>query len=157
MIFAIDPGPTESAYCHIGDDYRPIDFGKVPNERMPAILVNRNCGRVAIEWIESYGMPVGAEVFETVFWIGRFTQHLYDLAWDVDRIPRRAVKLHLCQSSRAGDGNIVQALVDRFASGERNRGKGIKSAPGWFFGFAGDVWQAYALGVYVADREATAA
>ena len=28
---------------------------------------------------------------------------------------------------------------------------GTKAEPGWFYGFRADVWQAYALAVYVAD------
>ena len=42
-------------------------------------------------------------------------------------------------------------MYDRFAAGQPNRGKGTKANPGWFHGFAGDVWQAYALAVYIAD------
>jgi len=41
--------------------------------------------------------------------------------------------------------------VDRFAPGESNHGKGTKAEPGWFYGFAKDVWQATALAVYAAD------
>ena len=51
-------------------------------------------------------------------------------------------KLNLCQDSRAKDANIRQALIDRFASGTPNGGKGTKKAPGWFYGFSDDVWQA---------------
>ena len=82
---------------------------------------------------------------------------------DWDRIPapcdliyRKDVKLHLCHTTKAKDSNITQALIDRFASGEPNRGKGTKAAPGWFYGFKADIWQAYALAVLAADtREAS--
>jgi hypothetical protein len=52
---------------------------------------------------------------------------------------------------RAKDSNIRQSLVDRFAPGERNYGKGTKAKPGFFYGFAADAWQAYALGVTYLD------
>lgn len=52
---------------------------------------------------------------------------------------------------KANDATVRQALVDRFAPGQPNHGKGTKAAPGWFHGFRADVWQAYALAVYVAD------
>jgi hypothetical protein len=68
-------------------------------------------------------------------------------------VKRLAIKLHHCHDSRAKDSNIAQALVYRFAPGQPNRGKGTKAAPGWFHGFAADIWQAYALAVYAADVE----
>ena len=61
------------------------------------------------------------------------------------------MKIHHCGSVKAKDANITQALVDRFASGVPNHGKGSKASPGWFYGFKADIWQAYALAVYTAD------
>lgn len=43
------------------------------------------------------------------------------------------------------DGIITQALCDRFAPGARNKGKGTKKEPGFFYGFSADVWQAFAV------------
>ncbi|MBA2952147.1 hypothetical protein HZF07_00380 [Nocardioides sp. CGMCC 1.13656] len=150
-ILAIDPGNTESAYVVIDHaTRRPLEFNKIGNHELLDKLprLQRDCA-VAIEMVASYGMPVGADVFETCVWIGRFYQQL------VHRLPqlvkRHPVKLHHCHSAKAKDSNITQALVDRFAPGQPNRGKGTKASPGWFYGFAADVWQAYALGVYVAD------
>ena len=103
----------------------------------------------AIEMVASYGMAVGAEVFDTCVWIGRFHEAIFGGA---DLIYRREVKLHHCGTSKAKDSNITQALADRFAPGQPNHGKGTKADPGWFYGFAKDAWQAYALAVLVADR-----
>ena len=104
--------------------------------------------------IASYGMSVGQDIFETCVWVGRFQQvcesfGCYGLPCDL--VYRRNVKLHLCHTSKAKDANITQALIDRFASGQPNRGKGTKADPGWFFGFKADIWAAYALAVYVSD------
>jgi hypothetical protein len=161
-ILAIDPGDTHSAFAEIEDDTRrPLRVGKVSNGDLlkdlrfsvqaynlagDAILTCPD--RVAIEMISSYGMPVGQEIFDTCIWIGRFIE--VAPAWP-QLVPRRDVKLHHCEDSRAKDSNVAQALIDRFTPGARHRGKGTRTEPGWFHGFHHDVWQAYALAVYVAD------
>ena len=106
--------------------------------------------------VASYGMAVGADVFETCVWIGRFAERLAGRGVERDLVKRLPVKVHHCHSAKATDSNIRQALVDRFALGQPNHGKGTKAEPGWFHGFAADVWAAYALGVYQADRMADA-
>lgn len=154
-ILSIDPGNTDSAYTLLDHTTRrPLTIGKIPNHGLLSQLVDLAPDHVAIEMIASYGMPVGREVFETCLWIGRYTQHIYDhtLGVPVDLIYRREVKLHHCGSSKAKDPNVTQALIDRFAPGEVNRGKGTKAAPGFFYGFAADIWQAFAVGVLAADR-----
>lgn len=150
-IMAIDPGDVESAYVIIDGDARPTEFGKIANH----LLLERirgYYGLVVIEMIASYGMPVGETVFETCVWIGRFSQvHAEECGEPATRIKRLSVKLHHCHDSRAKDANVTRALVDRFAPGQANYGKGSKIDPGWFYGFAADVWQAYALAVYAHD------
>lgn len=154
-ILSIDPGNTESAYTLLDlTTRRPTAIGKVPNHDLLHTLVDLAPDHVAVEMIRSYGMPVGAEVFETCVWIGRYTQHIYDhtAGVPVGLIYRGEVKSHLCHSTKASDANVTQALVDRFAPGQPNRGKGTKATPGWFYGFKADIWQAYAVGVLAADR-----
>lgn len=159
-ILAIDPGPFESGWCVIDSvDCKPLGFGKTPNLEL---LRRTNWGHadvVAIEMVASYGMAVGAEVFETCVWIGRFWQAASDAYTypPVNRVKRREIKLHHCGSAAAKDSNVRQALVDRFASGQPNHGKGTKSEPGWFYGVRADIWQAYALAVYIADTQEEAA
>jgi hypothetical protein len=157
-ILAIDPGNTHSGYALIQPDTcRPIKTGKIPNEDVLHLIASAEFDHLSIEMIASYGMAVGKEVFDTCVWIGRFVQLHKDTAPRVNcqLVYRREVKLHHCQSSKAKDANITQALIDRFAYGEPNRGKGTKAAPGWFYGFAADIWQAYALAVLTADTQPT--
>jgi hypothetical protein len=101
--------------------------------------------------VKSYGMPVGATVFETCVWIGRYLELFIFQAPNIELVYRGDVKLHHCHNTGAKDSNVIQALIDRFASGVRNRGKGTVADPGWFYGFKADIWQAYALAVYTAD------
>jgi hypothetical protein len=102
----------------------------------------------AIEQVRSYGMAVGAEVFDTCVETGRFVQAVAD--WVVGRevilIPRMDVKMHLCHSPRAKDGNVRQALLDRLGP------VGTKSNRGPCYGVSGHAWAALAVAVVAWDR-----
>lgn len=155
MILAIDPGNTHSGIALIEPGTcKPIKVGKIPNDQVLELIRSTSYDHLSIEMIASYGMGVGKEVFETCVWIGRFIQHHNNRVaehGDYALVYRRDVKLHHCHTAKAKDANITQALIDRFASGQPNRGKGTKAAPGWFYGFAADIWQAYALAVHTND------
>ena len=159
-ILSVDPGTVFSGWALLdGETCRPIEFGKTDNGQLLSWLRNgipAAVDVVAIEMVASYGMPVGREVFLTVLWIGRFYEAIQRgmPSAPIELQDRKWVKVHLCNNIRANDANIRQALVDRFAQGVSNHGKGTKAQPGWFYGFAVDVWQAYALGVCVADEHA---
>lgn len=155
IVLAIDPGNEYSAWVLIDTDtYRPLKFDKADNRIvLHDVAYELEFDKVVIEKIASYGMPVGETVFDTCIWIGRFIQMLEDLRHKESHAVRRyEVKNNICHDARAKDSNIIQALVDRFAPGQMNRGKGTKKEPGWFYGFRADIWQAYALGVTYIDR-----
>ena len=149
MILAIDPGNIESAYCIIEKEtYKPIEFGKIKNEELIEKIIDYQFGyyidSLVIEMIASYGMPVGKEVFDTCVWIGKFAQasNLYE-----KYIYRKEVKMNLCNSMKAKDSNVRQALIDRFGV------VGTKKNKGWFYGFKADIWSAYAVGVTYLDMK----
>lgn len=152
-LLAIDPGSSESGWVVIDTDTRrPVVFGKTPNDELRDMLANHHgASRAVIEMVASYGMAVGAEVFDTCVWIGRYVEVLRGTGVEPELVKRLPVKVHHCRSARATDTNVRQALVDRFAYGQPNHGKGTKPNPGWFHGFAKDIWAAYALAVYAAD------
>lgn len=147
-IFAIDPGPVESAYARmIGNSF---DIGdKLPNNVLLKRLDKEPyiADRIVFEMIACYGMPVGAEVFDTCVWIGRFMQACGNTP--TDRITRNQVKNHLCHSSKAKDSNIRQALIDRFGGKEKAIGK--KASQGPLYSVSGDVWAALAVAVTWVD------
>lgn len=153
LILAIDPGNVESAIVLLrSSDCKPLSIAKTENDSVISIVKATPCDEIVIEMVASYGMPVGASVFETCVMIGRLLQTAYETKTNATRIFRQQVKLNICRDSRAKDGNIIQALIDRFAPLTPNRGKGTKKDPGWFYGFKADIWQAYALGVTFADE-----
>lgn len=145
MILAIDPGNIESAYCVIDKQtYKPIEFGKIDNELLLIKLSELKYDDLVIEMIASYGMPVGKEVFETCVWIGRFIQIRTSPSYSY--VYRKEEKINLCNSMKAKDSNIRQALIDRFGE------VGTKKNQGWFYGFKADIWSAYAVGITYLDR-----
>ena len=152
-LLAIDPGNKFSGYAVIDiATFRPLMVGKVENKKMREILVNETYDEVVIEMIARYGMPVGKTVFDTCVWIGRFAECANKRAKEWRLLYRKDVKMNICGTTKAKDGNIIQALIDRFAPDTGNRGKGYKKDPGWFYGFKADIWQAYALGVTYIDK-----
>lgn len=141
-LLAVDPGNIDSAYVLVDtESFKVLDFGKVPNQDLRSLMATVKYDCFAIEMIASYGMAVGKEVFETCVFIGRLIERSLCYSIAADYVYRKDVKLNLCQSPRAKDGNIIQALKDRFGD------KGVKKAPGFFFGFKADCWQAYAVAV----------
>jgi hypothetical protein len=150
-IYAIDPGPEMSAYVAYDSDAQSIVEARIlENNSMLATVRHLHgyaAGVLVIEQVACMGMAVGAEVFETVFWSGRFAEAFTGRKWD--RIKRAQVKMHLCGSMRAKDGNIRQALIDRFGK------PGTKKNPGKTYGLAGDMWQALAVAVTYAELPST--
>ena len=154
IILALDPGPTRSALVRVcpaavvplmRDNADMLEAVRFAALTVPgAVLV--------IERVEGFGMPVGREVFETVWWSGRFAQAWRDASGaEAERLGRRDVKLHLCGTSRAKDGNVRQALIDRFGPG-KDVAIGKKKSQGPLYGISGDEWAALAVAVTWADR-----
>lgn len=143
-VLGIDPGNEHSALViYDGALKWPVTFAKHNNGHVLTVLNNCAADVLVIEQVACYGMAVGETVFETVFWSGRFRQ-----AWTgprFDRLKRMAIKMHLCHSSRAKDGNVRQALIDRFGP------PGTKNHPGALYGISGDVWAALAVAVTWSD------
>lgn len=154
ILLAIDPGTTESGWV-LFDGAKVIDSGVDSNHKICIRLERRhfddpwkaNPDKLAIEMIASYGMPVGAEVFETCVWIGRFIEAWNGLE-DHRLIYRRDVKLELCGSPRAKDANIRQALIDRIGA------PGTKKEPGPTYGVKSHAWAALGVAVTAMAREA---
>lgn len=149
-VFAIDPGNIQSAYCVVdADTLRPLDFGKIPNEELRDYIrgfIFDEEDRAVVEMVQSFGLAVGREVFDTCVWVGRFSERLdRKLLHPTDTIYRKDEKLHICGNTKAKDANIRQALIDRFAKHDLKNGKGTKKEPDWFYGFRADIWAAYAV------------
>ena len=143
-VLAVDPANEDSAYVLLDKEtYKPLEFGKIKNEELLSKLEELEYDVLAIEMIASYGMPVGREVFETCVFIGRCIERSKT---PYEYVYRKEEKLCLCNSMKAKDSNIRQALIDRFGE------VGTKARKGFFYGFANDMWAAMAVGVTYIDR-----
>jgi hypothetical protein len=141
-IFAIDPGPDMSAFVQ-WDGKKVIDHGHVPNAEMRQLLIGRDYDEVAIEMVASYGMAVGASVFNTCLWVGRF--------WEIARKEpmlcyRKDIKMFLCKTMRSKDKDIRQALLNLIGP------QGSKDKQGPTYGLKSHTWSALAVAVYAKNK-----
>lgn len=152
-ILAIDPGYQQSAFV-LYNGSQILAHNIEGNELLAQRLTSGTwypgeIDAVVFEQIESFGMAVGREVFETVFWTGRLFERAMYRVQTPSRMPRRAVKVHLCNSARAQDSNIRVALLDRFG-GQSAIGK--KNTQGPLYGIKSHEWAALAIAVTFFDQ-----
>lgn len=152
LVYGLDPGPEKSAIVLLSDNY-DCKAWYLTNDLVLLMLSNSDQYPttkpvLVIEKIASMGMAVGAEVFETCFWSGRFAQAY---TGPMHRITRGEVKMNLCGTMRAKDANVRQAIIDRFGGKERAVGK--KKAPGPLYNISGDKWSALAVALTWLDKQ----
>lgn len=139
-VLAIDPGTKQSAFV-LFDGTRVVDHGLLENQALRRRLKAREFGsepyETVIEQVEHMGKHVGREVFETVFWSGRFAE----CSRPFGRLTRREVKAHVCHSTAVKDPQVRQALIRRFG------GESAIKAGGALFGFSSHRWAALAVAV----------
>lgn len=147
IILGLDPGTTHTG-CVWFDGTRVVQSVFLDNGHVLLRLGefrDAQFDAVACEMLQCFGMAVGAETFETAYWIGRFMGRC-GVTWH--RVYRNEVKLHLCGSVRAKDANIRQALLDRWGG---RSAVGTKKAPGPLYGVTGHCWSALAVAVTAWD------
>ncbi len=149
MIYAIDPGNTHTALVALqGMEIRHRMYAENKEVRTYLRRLVRASGdRMAIEMVASYGMAVGATVFDTCVAIGRFIECWGGHPSEWDTVFRMEVKMALCHNSRAKDGNIRQALIDLYGGTQATK----KGGP--LHGISGDLWAALAVGVTYQNRK----
>ncbi len=158
-IMAIDPGTKESAYVVISTNpkIKVLEHATVDNYSVFSVIEDftlsmggsENTSELLIEDIESYGMAVGWDVFQTVRWTGRFDREWWHLTQRGARyIKRSKIKTVLCGSTRAKDPNIRQALIDMWGP------TGTMKAPGLIYGISKHLWSALAVAtVYLMELD----
>lgn len=149
-ILAIDPGSSESGWVVFDQDTgRPTAAGKDPNPAVLASVRSIHADVVVIEWTSPRGMLASLQLFEAMWWAGRFAQAAIV---PVERLERGAAKKHLCGTTAAKDAMVTAALIDRFGGiGGRAAAVGVKASPGPLYGVKADAWAALAVACTYAD------
>jgi hypothetical protein len=159
-ILAIDPGSESSGWIVYNEITNGIRaFAKLPNDELLRVLrngVSAEVDVVVIEWTAPRGMPASAQLFETLWWAGRFAEAVDSprshVRRPVERLERVAVKKHLTGKNNANDTNIRAALIDRFGGiGGKAAAIGLKASPGPLYGITTDVWAALGVAVTWSD------
>ncbi len=150
MIIAIDPGDLKSGYVIINES-QLIESGTLLNHKLlDKIMIYGDPNIMAIENMTSYGRRVGASVFNTCVWIGRFQQAWYDPE-SVFLIKRKTIVTSLTGQAKAGDSQVRRSILKLYppCGGGKIPQVGIKKQPGPLYGISTHAWQALAVGLYV--------
>jgi hypothetical protein len=156
-VIAIDPGPEQTAVAvmdrdslHVWDFFIKDNLEVLDYLNLEGSNPRRLQHDIRIEMIASYGMAVGATVFETCVWIGRFMQAADPHQDRTKRIFRREVKMHLCGNATAKDANIRQAIIDKY---ESMYGSAVTKKGGMLYRASKDVWAAIGVGITAIEKE----
>jgi len=158
IIVGIDPGNIHSAYAAYDEaTHTVLEADKVENGQLLGYLNVQQDSQTlfAIEMIASYGMPVGATVFDTCVWIGRFYETIIGAQMMAPALVyRKDVKMYLCHTMRAKDSNIRQAIIDRFPAtgGGKVPQIGTKKEKGPLFGIRSDIWAAIGVALTYSNK-----
>lgn len=155
-ILGIDPGTEKTGWViYDTENHSIIDKGIDLNETVLRTIISKEADTVAIEMIASYGMPVGKETFETVYWIGRFTEVAIGLDRSVYRYYKKTdINPSICFNSKANDSTIRRALLDMFpkTGGGSEPSIGTKKQQGSLYGFNSHMYPALAVALTHALR-----
>lgn len=145
LVLAVDPGYRVSAFV-LYDGKVILSHGIEDNAQLLEDLAGSQHQAVLVLeemqlFASSFG--VGREVFDSVFWSGRFAQAWHPRAFE--RLLRSKVRGHL-GASKGGDSAVRASLIDRFGP-YKETAIGTKSEKGPLYGIRKDEWSALAIAV----------
>lgn len=145
IIVGIDPGQKESGvvkWSHT--QQRVLERQIMPNQQVISyVQAVHSVNIIAIEHFRGYGLRVGNDTFDSIWWSGRFAQIAVSsiMGIQVRMIPRADIVDCLCGHPKAGDKAVHQALVDKYGE------VGTKKNPGPLYGIKSHLWAALAVAV----------
>lgn len=150
-ILGIDPGTVQTGWVIYDTETHTVtDKGITENGELIESMTadDWNYNDVAIEMVASYGMPVGKETFETVYWIGRFAERAESIGKRVERYYKKTdINPAICFNSNVKDAMIRRALLDMFpkTGAGSEPSIGTKKQPGALYGFNSHMYPALAV------------
>lgn len=170
MILAIDPGWKNSGWVAYNPEKpgRPVMAAAIhPNDLVLVMIASPSVAMqtfnptppwslIAIEGMESHGLPWGAPAIEACWWGGRFEQQALQAGIAVRKVKNVTVRRHLCGRGNVGGPAVRQALVKRFG-GDRSTAVGSRVLPGPLYLIPGPgdhKWSALAVAITAAETRA---
>jgi len=150
-IIGIDPGTNDGAVVVWDTVERKIVLHDIkPNNDLLVWLRTQTLAtNVSCETIMSYGQRVGAETFETCFFIGRIQEICFNRGQTFTPIRRKDVIMVHCASNKASDADVRAAMIAYAGP------PGTKKAPGPTYGIASHEWSALAIATFLQAQEET--
>ncbi len=177
-LLAIDPGTTNSAYSVLTDRYEIVSSADTENDAVLKLVIDGEYDDLVIEGMQprllnmqstatksARPQMIGSETYETCIWIGRFIQAAKHRGKPVHMVYRSEERSAIIPSKKnrlpplpastgkSIDSQIRAGLIARFAKHDKRNGKGTAKNRDTFYGFQGDMWASFAVGVTWLDKQ----
>ena len=148
-IIGIDPGAKQSGFVVWNPTSKTITYSYIGENDFLLGCIREAPPKsiVAIEQLRGYGLRVGNDTFDSIWWSGRFAQAAKSSGMPFVILPRADICNHLTDNPKCGDKGIRDALIDRYGQ------PGSKKEPGRLYGIKSHLWAALAAAVVAGETE----
>ena len=148
-ILGIDTGTFETGWViYDSVKHEVIEKGINGNQGFKDLIKDLDFDFAAIEGIQSYGMPMGQDTIDTVVWLGRYIECIESFGKQSKLLyKKRNINKTICNSNKAKDSNIRQAIIDMFppSGGGKTPQIGTSKDQGLLYGIKSHMWAALAV------------
>jgi len=150
-VIGIDPGAKQSSLVVWDSVAKVITYkGILDNDHVPFCVRSApSKSIVAIEQLRGYGLRVGNDTFDSIWWSGVFAEAAKSAGMPFYMLPRADICNHLTDNPKCGDKGIRDALIDRYGE------QGSRKEPGRLYGIKSHMWAALAAAVVAGETEGT--
>lgn len=156
-VLAIDTGTEESGWVVFDSDtWKLHSFGITENEELRVLIDSLEFDDAALEYFQSYGMPMGQTTIDSIQWCGRFKERILVNGVEATYLwKKKHINKVICGGGKVKDAHIRQALLNMYPpnGGGKTPQIGTKKEQGDLFGVSSHVWAALAVAVTHAIQE----